>query len=242
MFNNIYVSPICLCERMMRRLVITWLMLSACLLFGQELDAIIASHGSHILGITPQDLLKETNLKRLTWNNQDKTQIRYSQKISGELFTFADIQIVEAIFHFPKRNKLASAQISLFNRGDCGEWPKERFEMNVKRLQNRITEMTKNRTPETSSRKLGGETTKQMMWRTPGYDMALRWSISDRGPEYITINLEPRGAIQKLSMDIKTSVKANELVRNIKKAGEDDFHTVHEFIHGEELKSFNYDR
>lgn len=33
-----------------------------------------------------------------------------------------------------------------------------------------------------------------------------------------------------------------EFVRNIKKAGEDDFHTVHEFIHGEELKSFNYDR
>lgn len=37
-------------------------------------------------------------------------------------------------------------------------------------------------------------------------------------------------------------VCAVEFVRDIKKAGEDDYKTIHEFIHGEELKTFRFDR
>ena len=193
------------------------MLLSACLLFGQEFDALIASHGSHVLGISQETLLKETKLNRLTWNNESHTQIRYSQKVSNEPFTFGGMQIIEAVFNYSPQKKLTSVQISMYNRGDCGDWPKERFNSAVKGLQSRILELTKVKTPENSSRKLGGENTQQMLCRTSGYDIALRWCTSDRGAEFITINIEPRGAIQKLSLDIKTSVKANELVRNLRK-------------------------
>ncbi len=197
--------------------IIAILLLSAIMLFGQELDALISSHGSHILGISPNALLKETNLKRLTWNNESHTQIRYAKAISQEKFTFDGIQIIEAVFNFPDKNRLASIQISMFNRGDCGDWSKNKFEDVVKHVKRRIDEITKDRNPDSSSRSLGSETTKQILWRTSGYDMALRWGESNRGPEFITINLEPRNAIQKLSQDIKASVKPNELVRNIRR-------------------------
>ena len=197
--------------------IIAIALLSAIMLFGQELDALISSHGSHILGISPNVLLKETNLKRLTWNNESHTQIRYAKAISQEKFTFDGIQIIEAVFNFPDKNRLASMQISMFNRGDCGDWSKDKFEDVVKRVKRRIAEITKDRNPDLSSRSLGGETTRQMLWRTSGYDTALRWGESNRGPEFITINLEPRNAIQKLSQDIKASVKPNELVRNIRR-------------------------
>ena len=192
-------------------------MMSAIILFGQELDVLISSHGSRILGLTPNDLLKETKLERLTWNTESHTQIRYAKDISHEKFTFGGVQIVEAVFNFPDKARLSSMQISMFNRGDCGDWSKDKFSKTVSRMKNRITEITKDRNPDSSSRDLGGETTKQMLWRFSGYDMALRWSVSDRGPEFITINLEPRGSIQKLGQDIKASVKANELVRNIRR-------------------------
>ena len=216
MFNNILRQPFLFYWMQLRIQIIAFALLSA-MLFGQELDTLISSHGSHILGISPIVLLKESNLKRLTWNNESHTQIRYSKSYSQEKFTFDGIQIVEAVFNFPDKARLASMQISLHNRGDCGDWSKDKFNKTVNRIKNRITEITKNRNPDSSSRDLGGETTRQMLWRTSGYDMALRWSISDRGPEFITINLEPRGAIQKLSQDIKASVKANELVRNVRK-------------------------
>ncbi|MBO4345876.1 MAG: hypothetical protein J5833_08965 [Victivallales bacterium] len=201
----------------MRKLFIALTLLSAWLLFGQELDALIASHGSHILGLAQESLLKETKLNRLTWNNESHTQVRYSQKVSNEPFTFGGMQITEAVFNFSPQKKLLSMQISMYNRGDCGDWPKEKFSDAVKSLQGSILELTKVKVPENSTRKLGGENTQQMLCRTSGYDIALRWCTSDRGPEFITVNLEPRGAIQKLSLDIKTSVKANELVRNVQK-------------------------
>ena len=203
--------------QMKRILLIACLLLSAGALFGQELDSIVSSHGRHFLGISPNDILKETNLKRLTWNTENHTQIRYAKEISQEKFTFGGVQIIEAIFNFPDKSRLASMQVSLFNRGDCGDWQREKFNKTVSRIKNRIAEITNDRNPDASSRSLGGETTKQMLWRTAGYDMALRWSVSDRGPEFITINLEPRNSIQKLGQDIKASVKPNELVRNIKK-------------------------
>ena len=187
------------------------------MLFGQELDALISSHGRHLFGITPNDLLKETHLNHLTWNNDSHTQVRYAQSLSQEKFTFDGIQIVEAVFNFSDKGRLTSMQISMFNRGDCGDWSQDKFNKTVTQMKNSIAQLTKDRKPDSSSRDLSGETTKQLLWRTSGYDMALRWSISDRGPEFITVNLEPRGAIQKLGQDIKASVKANELVRNVRK-------------------------
>ncbi len=94
------------------------MLLSACLLFGQEFDALIASHGSHVLGISQETLLKETKLNRLTWNNESHTQIRYSQKVSNEPFTFGGMQIIEAVFNCSPQKKLTSVQISMYNRGD----------------------------------------------------------------------------------------------------------------------------
>ena len=134
-----------------------------------------------------------------------------------EMITFCGYSVVEVIFDFTDNLHLESCQISIYNRGDCGAWSKAQFESTQKGLAAAIEALTKKRQPILSKRKLNDSKIQQLVWRTSGFDLALRWCATDDATEYITVNIEKRNSIQDLRDEIKTDVKARELMSQVQK-------------------------
>ena len=191
------------------------------LAFSEGIEGIIASRRDSFLKTQQKLLFKELNekcgLTIVSWDNAEHTQMRYATSFSDEMLTFCGYRVVEMVFRFTDRLILDSCQISIYNRGDCGPWTMARFESTQKGLAQAIGKLTKLRQPLESKRKLDGTDIQQLVWRTRGYDMALRWCASKESTEYITIQIAHRNEIQDLRSDLRASVRAGELNAQVRK-------------------------
>ncbi len=195
--------------------------LMVALAFSEGIEGIIASRRDSFLKTQQKLLFKELNekcgLTIVSWDNAEHTQMRYATSFSDEVLTFCGYRVVEMVFRFTDRLILDSCQISIYNRGDCGPWTMARFESTQKGLAQAIGKLTKVRQPLESKRKLDGTDIQQLVWRTRGYDMALRWCASKESTEYITIQIVHRNEIQDLRSDLRASVRAGELNAQVRK-------------------------
>lgn len=189
----------------------------SCSALAQSLDALIKSRGRDLFNTSQRYFLQSLQLKNLTWNTADQTQIRFSKSISGENFTFCNIPVVEAVFDFTDKKVLSAIQVSIFNRGDCGTWSKQRFDSTVSALQISLGNLTKVRQGVKSKRKIDSSRIEQMLWRNTGYDLALRWCEGDNSCEYITVIIAPKHQIKDVGQEMKTAVKGAGLINNVKK-------------------------
>lgn len=209
---------------MKKALFIACLLVSL-LVFAREkkhgIDGIIATRKSGFLNMPQQLLFQELNekcgLTRIQWGNEKHTQARYASNVIDEDVTFCDFPVVEVVFDFTDKLRLESCKISIYNRGDCGAWSMEQFKSTQQGLAASISKLLKKNQPIQSKRKLNGSNVQQLVWRTSSFDMALRWCMTDEATEYITIQIDERNKIQDLRDDIKTDVKAQELLRQVKK-------------------------
>ena len=188
---------------------------------GDGLDGIIVARKADFLNMPQKQLFQELNekcgLTRIQWGNEKHTQARYARNIIDENITFCDFSVVEVVFEFTDRLRLESCKISIYNRGDCGAWSMEQFKSTQQGLAVSISKMLKKNQPVPSKRKLSGSNVQQLVWRTTGFDMALRWCMTDDTTEYINIQIDERNKIQDLREDIKTDVKERELLGQVKK-------------------------
>lgn len=182
-----------------------------------EFDSYLESKGRKILGISQTSLIKDLELQRLTWNAADKSQIRFARNISNEEFTFAGIDIVEAVFDFDEHKSLDKITVSVYNRGDCGQWPKQTFTRTLGKLEKRLAEITSVRQPEKSRKKIGNAMLQQLVWRRPGVDIAMRWLESKDDCEYITLLVDKHNEIQGVNDEIRTDIHSRSLLGNLHK-------------------------
>ena len=162
-------------------------------------------------------LLRALKLEKLAWNTKDHTQIRYSREFSDEMFLFGECQITEAVFQFSDKRHLTAIDVSIYNRGDCGLWPRRQFDSAVKSLTETLTRLTGDRQPQMSSKLLQRNRIQQLLWCTAGYDSALRWSASKNETEFISIQFARHGDIQPLSQDIRAEVNTASLSSRVQK-------------------------
>ena len=206
----------------MKRVLLPLLLCVVCFAAKKEpamaLDEFIQQRGGRLFDTQQKQLLLTFQSRKLYWNTEDKRQIRYDAKQSDEPFTFGGLQITEAVFQFSEKFKLSSIQISIYNRGDCGEWPVDQFENAVQTLQGCLGRISKDRAPETSSRRIQNAKISQMLWHSSGYDVALRWSRNKDVTEYINIQFAGRKEIGALGDDMKTDVSKDRLPHRVEKA------------------------
>ncbi len=206
----------------MKRILLPLLLCVACLAAKKEpamaLDEFIQQRGGRLFDTQQKQLLLTFQSRKLYWNTEDKRQVRYDAKQSDEPFTFGGLQITEAVFQFSEKFKLSGIQISIYNRGDCGDWPVDQFDSAVKTLQGCLGRISKDRAPEASSQRLQNTKISQMLWKTSGYDVALRWSRSKEVTEYINIQFAGRKEISSLKEDMKADVSKDRLPHRVEKA------------------------
>ncbi len=206
----------------MKRWVFLAILFCAFLLRGQTLENLLEKKGRSLFGTQRNQLMQLLGMKRLIKDNEDETQLRYSQDL-GETLTFGGVEIVEAIFEFDKRHELFRMSISLYNRGDCGVWDNKRFNQVLNQQKAAISSLKRASDPQHSSRFLAGEKVSQMLWFFPGYCIALRWSAG----EYITLLFTEKNEMASIQSELKTDVQSKDLRRNIRRTvGGDRFISV----------------
>ncbi|MBQ6472654.1 MAG: hypothetical protein IJJ33_11765 [Victivallales bacterium] len=181
------------------------------------LDAVVHRRGRALFQTDQKALLRALKLEKLTWNTKDHTQIRYSREFSDEMFLFGECLITEAVFQFADKRRLSAIDVSIYNRGDCGLWPRRQFDSAVKSLTETLTRLTGDRQPQKSNKSLQNNRIQQLLWRTAGYDAALRWAASKNETEFIGIQFARHGDIQSLSQDIRAEVNTASLASRVQK-------------------------
>ncbi len=209
------------------------LLLAACLAYGADeptLDGFIQERGRHLLDTPQRTFLLHFKDHPLTWNTEDKTQVRFDIHSAQEIarrrpkmfrhheLRFGGAEVVEAVFQFTDHLKLQGIQLSVYKRGACGDWPEEKFNRTLKRMQACLGELTGARSPEASQRRIERSRISQMLYRTMAYDAVLRWSKDGEQTEYITVQFAERGSVQSLKQDMRTDVEdRRRLVHNLRK-------------------------
>ena len=154
---------------------------------GAELDSLLLENVKERWEMTPETLAK--NLKvPLRWVSARKDALRYATDRAGSGITFAGIPVQEAIFRFQDQ-KLREVYISVYNRGDAGIWDEDRFENTCKTVEKAITSALKGQAPGRDRGRLAGETLYMRYWQTLQGIWYLKWSESDKTPEYLTVKL-----------------------------------------------------
>ena len=157
------------------------------LVSGAELDSLLLEAPEKRWETTPEMLAKTLQVP-LRWVSARKDALRYSADRAGNGITFAGLPVQEVIFQFQNR-RLREVYISVYNRGDAGIWDEERFEDTCKAVEKAVTSALKGQTPGRDRGRLAGETIYMRYWQTPQGIWYLRWSESDKIPEYLTLKL-----------------------------------------------------
>ncbi len=154
---------------------------------GVELDALLLETPEKRWGMTPETLAKNLQVP-LRWVSARKDALRYSADRAGNGITFAGIPVQEVIFQFRNR-QLREVYISVYNRGDAGIWDEDRFEEACGNVEKAITSALKGQAPGRDRGRLAGETIYMRYWQTLQGIWYLKWSESDKIPEYLTVKL-----------------------------------------------------
>lgn len=201
----------------MKKIMFVLLVFVSTLVYCAEFEAFMSSRGRNLLRSSQDEVLTGLKFSKFIWNNEKHTSILYSQKLLNGDLTFAELPVIEAVFEFSDKNHLESVKMSMYNRADCGQWSKERFDKAVSTLSKRIGSVTKVKQPDFSKQKLSGSTIHQGIWHSASYDVALCWCATDESTEYITINIEDRRQIKDIRQDMRTVVNTADLTKRIRK-------------------------
>ena len=200
----------------MNKAMLILLLAVMAVLRGQSLDGFLEERGRRLWDTTGR-MVFEAFPNTLGWNAADHTQMRYAADSAGRKLTFAGLSLPEVIFFYDDRavdwpaRKLVSLQVSVYNRGDCGDWGKKRFQEALAAVEKRLWELTRDRNPSKSRRYLDQARIEQVTWRASGYDVSLRWSGRGDENEYITLLFAERGSTGKLGEEIRASLNRGEL-------------------------------
>ena len=207
----------------MKRLLFMLFLLAVAMLQAISLDDYLGKHYRSLMNSERDALLSDMGFanKNLILVKADKSVMRYAKGANlGYDLTFANSQVVEAIFTFNNSKKLKELNISMYNRGDCGLWEAKKFKKLVKELKEALTRYTHDKSPSTSQRHLDNAVIYELVWKANGTDATLRWSgKSDDNLEYITVIFAPHksGGAKTLAKELKTTTDLKDLPKRVQK-------------------------
>ena len=155
---------------------------------------------------------------KFRWLDQSKKQARAIRTKTDPLTLYGD-PLQEVIVTLDGKKQLGSVVLSIYNRGDAGEWDRDRFEEKLDLVRDKLSGFAGGKKPESQSAALGnGAKLFANIWRTPELDLVLRWSSTNRKePEYITLELLPPGEAPKnLRASLKSTAGAGNLSEQVK--------------------------
>lgn len=155
---------------------------------------------------------------KFRWLDQSKKQARAIRTKTDTLTLYGD-PLQEVIVTLDSKKQLGSVVLSIYNRGDAGEWDRDRFEEKLDLVRDKLSGFAGGKKPESQSAALGnGAKLFANIWRTPELDLMLRWSSTNRKePEYITLELLPPGEAPKnLRASLKSTAGAGNLSEQVK--------------------------
>lgn len=142
----------------------------------------------------------------------DKKQAHAVREKNDPLTLYGD-PLQEVTITLDDKQQINLVVISIYNRGDAGEWNRKQFEEKLELVQSKLNSFTNTKIREKQTASLGnGAKLFANIWRTNDLDLVLKWSSSNRKePEYITLELLPAG---KAPRNLRASFK--NVVSNVK--------------------------
>ena len=117
---------------------------------------------------------------KFRWLDQSKKQARAIRTKTDPLTLYGD-PLQEVIVTLDGKKQLGSVVLSIYNRGDAGEWDRDRFEEKLDLVRDKLSGFAGGKKPESQSAALGnGAKLFANIWRTPELDLVLRWSSTNR--------------------------------------------------------------
>lgn len=157
---------------------------------------------------------------KFSWLDSSRTQARAVRAKTDPLTLYGD-PLQEVIITLDGKKQLSTVVLSIYNRGDAGDWERKQFEEKLDRVRTELIRFAGNKKPEAQSAAVGGGAKVYAnIWRLPELDMVLRWSSTGRKePEYITLELYPSGqAPGNIRNSLKSTVGAGNLSEQVKQA------------------------
>lgn len=175
-----------------------------------ELDPLL-QRGTELWSMSGEQVMREVP-GTFRWMDQAKSRLCFNAKTSRETLSLYGRKVQEAIFDF-KDGQVVALSVSVYNRGDAGKMAKKPFEELQKELRGKIQDGAGAKLrPQSQNANVSGSRLYSLVWRTDRRDTVLRWSLSDKDPEYISIDFYPAGkAPHTLKEGIKTTAVRSEL-------------------------------
>lgn len=190
-----------------------------------ELDKYFQGKFNTVMKSEREALLQDMGFsgRRLIVVKSDRSALRYAVNSNpplGYTCSFLGWQVTEMVFSFNSKGLLTELRLSMYNRGDCGNWEFTRFRKLVRELREGLTKLSRVNEREASSRELNGVSINERSWvGRGGTDAVLRWSGKGENLEYVTVILVPHGkaGTGSLTKELKTVTDLRDLPRRVKR-------------------------
>lgn len=179
----------------------------------QVLDDIVDLDGS-IWQMTVDQFMKKYARLGFRWNSADSRDVARSY---GRPLSYMGFPVMESIVSFSE-GKVSEVTLSIYNRGDAGEMPKEAFSRVVGDVQEKISKWigVRPRTVE-SQLQSGGVNKDGRVWSGDKHQVKVEWSYSTGGnkagytfrPEYIRLQFQSAGS----SLNYASSMQAKKAMQ-----------------------------
>ncbi len=158
---------------------------------------------------------------RFRYNDKSRKELRYALSTASAtgLLRLDGMAIYEALAEFDD-DKLNRLVISIFNRGDGGQWDQGNVDYSVDKVEKIMKEFYPQCEPEKDQFTMGKSRAHALLWKTPDGNYQLKWSVSGSRSsaqcEYLTLviskdEIEPLRQASKVTSGIR-----NELQENVK--------------------------
>lgn len=144
---------------------------------------------------TPADLPRMPWLKGFTWLTGEQEDAHYTAHRKDQPLQFAGVTVQEANLRFAE-GRLASVYLSLYNRGDLGPLPEERFDQLVTTADRAITGWVGAKGGDTRRELIAGQARQRRGWVRGQTTILLTWSHTgnsrrDFQAEYVQVDVVP---------------------------------------------------
>lgn len=204
------------------------LLLGIILLFGTanfiladyEFKDFLNSQRDRMCSLTPSTFTGITTGKAgFFYNDQSRKELRYALSNRAGLLRLDGMVIYEALAEF-ENNKLNRLIISIFNRGDGGQWDQGNVDYSVGKIEKMLKEYYPQNEPEKDQFIMGRSRIQALLWKTADGYYQLKWSVSGSRSsaqcEYLTlvisqVEIESLRQASKIASGIR-----GELPENVK--------------------------
>ncbi len=155
---------------------------------------------------------------KFRWLDSQQNQLRATASKNDPL-TLCGEPLPEVIITLDEQKKICSLMLSVYNRGDAGEWEEKRFTSKLEQLRSMLNKFTQSQPPENQTAPVGsGSKIYASIWRLSNLDIVLRWGNTNRQkPEYISLEFLPPGNAPKtIRGAVKTTLGTGNLAEQVK--------------------------